>query len=324
MCISVDLPEPDGPMTAVSLPRATSRLTPRNASTARVALAVAPGDVAGRDDRLAVAVEDVFVGQSFGWIHLNLGFAVADVRPRLSKQTPRSASAARTILLSSSRRIRSRPHGRCDRRTGRLPSAHESSSGRSSAPFAQRYWFDALILTASRHQHRRGRRGPGRARRAERAPLGGHCRLIRILPAAALQAPLPVPAPVVAACSGRGEHVPGRTARPLRPDVFLLGMTARLPLRWPAGASGRRSPASRSSSAWTRSSVRNEPTGSWSDMIWSPVIFGIAWTIGFGLGYKFREAEEAEGAGCATRARAARGGPGRRCRRAGADRPGAP
>src|SRR5581483_1718766 len=34
MCISVDLPEPDGPITAVSFPLATSRSMPRNASTA--------------------------------------------------------------------------------------------------------------------------------------------------------------------------------------------------------------------------------------------------------------------------------------------------
>ena len=34
MCISVDLPEPDGPITAVSLPCCTSSETPRSASTA--------------------------------------------------------------------------------------------------------------------------------------------------------------------------------------------------------------------------------------------------------------------------------------------------
>ena len=34
MCIRVDLPDPDGPITAVSLPRRTSTETPRNASTA--------------------------------------------------------------------------------------------------------------------------------------------------------------------------------------------------------------------------------------------------------------------------------------------------
>ena len=34
MCISVDLPEPDGPMTAVSWPCSTSSETPRSASTA--------------------------------------------------------------------------------------------------------------------------------------------------------------------------------------------------------------------------------------------------------------------------------------------------
>ncbi len=34
MCISVDLPDPDGPMIAVSLPFCTSTETPRRASTA--------------------------------------------------------------------------------------------------------------------------------------------------------------------------------------------------------------------------------------------------------------------------------------------------
>ena len=34
MCMRVDLPEPDGPMTAVSWPLATSTETPRSASTA--------------------------------------------------------------------------------------------------------------------------------------------------------------------------------------------------------------------------------------------------------------------------------------------------
>jgi hypothetical protein len=34
MCMSVDLPEPDGPMIAVSWPRAISSVTPPSASTA--------------------------------------------------------------------------------------------------------------------------------------------------------------------------------------------------------------------------------------------------------------------------------------------------
>ena len=34
MCIRVDFPEPDGPITAVSRPRGTSTDTPRSASTA--------------------------------------------------------------------------------------------------------------------------------------------------------------------------------------------------------------------------------------------------------------------------------------------------
>src|ERR671931_107247 len=38
MCISVDLPEPDGPITAVSRPRSTSSDTPRSAATAAPSL----------------------------------------------------------------------------------------------------------------------------------------------------------------------------------------------------------------------------------------------------------------------------------------------
>ena len=34
MCMSVDLPEPEGPITATSSPSATSSVTPRRASTA--------------------------------------------------------------------------------------------------------------------------------------------------------------------------------------------------------------------------------------------------------------------------------------------------
>ena len=50
MCISVDLPDPDGPMTAVSRPRGTSTETPRSASTARLAFAVAARHLAPDHD----------------------------------------------------------------------------------------------------------------------------------------------------------------------------------------------------------------------------------------------------------------------------------
>ena len=52
MCISVDLPEPDGPMTAVSRPRAMSTRDAAQRVDRGVALAVAAHDVAGRDDGL--------------------------------------------------------------------------------------------------------------------------------------------------------------------------------------------------------------------------------------------------------------------------------
>ena len=50
MCISVDLPEPDGPMTVVSWPRETSSETPRSASTAVSPSPYRRGMVRGNDN----------------------------------------------------------------------------------------------------------------------------------------------------------------------------------------------------------------------------------------------------------------------------------
>jgi signal transduction histidine kinase len=38
----------------------------------------------------------------------------------------------------------------------------------------------------------------------------------------------------------------------------------------------------------------NDPTQSLEDSIWSLVTFSVAWAVGFGLGYKFRETDEAK------------------------------
>ena len=50
MCISVDLPEPDGPMTAVRRPRGDVDRDAAQGVDGGVAVAVAADDVAGRDD----------------------------------------------------------------------------------------------------------------------------------------------------------------------------------------------------------------------------------------------------------------------------------
>ena len=50
-CIRVDLPEPDGPMTAVNSPAAKSIDTPSSAATVRVALAVHLADARPREPR---------------------------------------------------------------------------------------------------------------------------------------------------------------------------------------------------------------------------------------------------------------------------------
>ena len=114
MCISVDLPEPDGPMTAVSLPRSTSRLTPRSASTA-----VSPSRSAGsrrwRPRRPC---------RCCGGRSRRTELRMDSCRPRFRcvmfargyRSATYLASAARTILSSSSRMSRNRPCGRCGRR----------------------------------------------------------------------------------------------------------------------------------------------------------------------------------------------------------------
>ena len=51
MCISVDLPEPDGPITAVSLPRSIVERDAAERVDRRFAFAVAPSQVARADDR---------------------------------------------------------------------------------------------------------------------------------------------------------------------------------------------------------------------------------------------------------------------------------
>ena len=53
MCIRVDLPEPDGPMIAVNLPRSNPVLIATRASTAASPFAVAARDIA-RHDHLSV------------------------------------------------------------------------------------------------------------------------------------------------------------------------------------------------------------------------------------------------------------------------------
>ena len=50
MCISVDLPEPEGPMTVVSLPRSTPSVDPAQRIDCCLALAVAACDCVRLDD----------------------------------------------------------------------------------------------------------------------------------------------------------------------------------------------------------------------------------------------------------------------------------
>ena len=56
MCISVDFPEPDGPMMAVKLPGSKSTVTPRQRVDGTGALTEPAGQVVAADDRLETGI----------------------------------------------------------------------------------------------------------------------------------------------------------------------------------------------------------------------------------------------------------------------------
>jgi signal transduction histidine kinase len=165
--------------------------------------------------------------------------------------------------------------------------------GLKLAGIVQRYWFDALILTGlgvSIAVVVSGRGEPD-------APTGPLWEDIAV--SFAFFLPLlfrrrfPFLAPVAAAVAVAASSFLDGQRVPYDPMVFLLGMT----VAFLVGGLPELRQAIAGFAVLVGVNaivVRNEPTGSWSDMIWSTVIFGIAWTIGFGLGHKFREAEAAK------------------------------
>jgi signal transduction histidine kinase len=165
--------------------------------------------------------------------------------------------------------------------------------GQKLAGIAQRYWFDALILAGLGVSIAVAVVGQGE-------PDGPNGPLWEdIAVSFAYFLPLlfrrrfPFLAPVVAAVAVAASTFLDGQRVPYDPMVFLLGMT--IAFLFGGLPEPRQAIAGFAILVGVNAIVvRNEPTGSWSDMIWSTVIFGISWTIGFGLGYKFREAEEAK------------------------------
>jgi signal transduction histidine kinase len=160
-------------------------------------------------------------------------------------------------------------------------------------PLAQRYWFDALILTGLCFSIAVVTAGQDEVD-APDGPLW-----FDIAVSFAFFAPLffrrrfPFGAPIVAAVAvAASTFVDGRRV-PFDFTVLLLGMTVSFlfgALREP-----RQAIAGFAVLAGVNAIVvRNDPSAGFGDMVWSTIIFGIAWTIGFGLGHKFREADEAK------------------------------
>ena len=91
-----------------------------------------------------------------------------------------------------------------------------------------------------------------------------------------------------------------------------------------AGTAGRRLPGSAILLGCQCDRHAERPGRRVGDFVWTRIIFGIAWAIGFGLGHKLREADEAKERAERDRARARAKKPSCGCRGAGADRPRAP
>ena len=174
-CMSVDLPEPDGPMTAVNWPAGTSMLTPRRASTAasplpkRRVTAVAATAGARRG-----AVGDCVVtswSTGFSWVGVRVSTCAASRAMRPTAMVE-GAGGEQGVVASASNRPASprpvrtrdrRPHLACRvrrRRGRRRRRRRRGRARRGSAPPRR-----------PRGPPRRSRRGGRRAGRSPRARL---------------------------------------------------------------------------------------------------------------------------------------------------------
>jgi signal transduction histidine kinase len=160
-------------------------------------------------------------------------------------------------------------------------------------PLAQRYWFDALILVGL---------GfslaivifPGGEPDPPDGPLW-----FDIAVTFAFFLPLhwrrrfPFGAPMVAAIAVAASTFVDPRRVPFDVTIYCLGITVAFlfgSLREP-----RQSIAGIAVLLGVNAIVtRNDPEGTVGDFVWSCVIFGIAWLVGFGLGYKLREVDEAK------------------------------
>ena len=160
-------------------------------------------------------------------------------------------------------------------------------------PLAQRFWFDALIIAGlgvSIAVAVTNRDEPD----APNGPLW-----FDVAVTFAFFVPLlfrrrfPFGAPVVAAVAVTASTFVDDQRVPWDFTVFLLGMT--ISFMFGARRELRQAIAGFVVLVGVDAIVtRNDPDGSFGDFVWTCIIFGIAWTIGFGLGHKLREADEAK------------------------------
>jgi signal transduction histidine kinase len=161
------------------------------------------------------------------------------------------------------------------------------------SPLAQRYWFDALIIVGL---------GVSIAVAvtdldepdAPNGPLW-----FDVAVTFAFFVPLlfrrrfPFGAPVVAAVAVTASTFVDEQRVPWDFTIFLLGMT--IAFMFGALRDLRQAIAGFAILLGVNAIVtRNDPDGGVGDFVWTCIIFGIAWTIGFGLGHKLREADEAK------------------------------
>ena len=147
MCISVDLPEPDGPMIAVRSPCGMSRETPCSACDGRLALAVDAGQVAARATTAAVARSSrpTLPDRPRGRTPPPRATYSDDQEDALRAARPAVARAARRSRRSRSRAPRSRPAGT----TAPSGSISQESSATAGIRKTATWALDASAISAA-------------------------------------------------------------------------------------------------------------------------------------------------------------------------------
>ena len=290
-CISVDLPEPDGPMTATSSPCCTSSETPREGVDGGVARAVAAGQVAGGDDRLQPVLQHASVGQfdCCVLVRQNCGHRVplfhglgGKCVPGTLVQSGRSGIALRLDSASSVRMISAYAVGMTRPVPVRVTvvpvqAVFDRIRARALEALVLTFALASLVEAGLAHGIER------RARRGRFGPRAGRCRSWR----------------VDAIRSGRRSPSaprwsPSRSPAGLSTNNLTMPFVAAVMASVSFGliSDRRQSVAGWSAVVAAAAVVDYQTTAAFSDFFWTTLILTLAWFFGVALGTRTEQARE--------------------------------